>query len=349
MSIEVLYPGVAPVVSRVWPAARRGDVEVLQPAETASVVPPAILNGGLDRVSGTGELSSLEDHMAMAVAEQATHAPVLRRWLQNALIHRKGYSTFFEKRKYAPRTLLERLELPHASLPRVRYAMNYCSWRFFGHWMTDAVPTAMIDDHGNSELWLSHPPSWMHCRTYEALFGLEPIRDDVVVARELVTYQDFGQGSHRRARYDRMREILRNRYGDTPDAECVYIRRGESGVRRTISNEDALLEDLTRRGWAVIDIAETDVDTIQSKLTGCRVVASIDGSHLDHAHVSVERGGVMMIMLPHDQFTVRHLGLCRANRVNCGFLVIEGNAREGYHVDIDEFLATVDLAARGPY
>ena len=349
MSFEVLYPTVAPVVSRVWPLVREGDVEVLQPEEIEAVVPPAILSGGLDRVSGAGAYSVLAEHMATAVADRVTHAAVLRKRTENALVYQKGYSTLYAKTKFAPRSLLERLALPSATVSRLRYPLTFCAWKFFGHWLLDAIPTTMIDAHDGSDAWLPSPSSWAHCEAYKELFGVDAVQHRVVVANELVTYQDFGQGSHKRARYRRLREILSERYAKPDPAECVYMRRGNTGVRRTIANEDRLLEELVRRGWTVLDIAGASVDDIQSVLVGARVVASIDGSHIRHAHLSIARGGVMMVMVPHDQFTTIHLGLCRANRVNCGFLVVEGNAEDGYQVDIDEFLSTVDLAAKGPY
>ena len=339
-------PLAAPFLRRLM-SPDQPDEETLQPEETQSVRPPALLPGMLDRVTGTDEHSDLSYHMGVATASVVTHVPVLRRTYRNAIARHSGFATWRKSERYGNALNMGQLAGAIQSVPKLRYCHNQVSWRYFGHWMSDALPAAHIDpDQG--QLWISPDPSWDHAYSYLNVFDLAPPDAPVFHAEELVVYQDFGQGSHKRARYATLRDKLQAQFGGADGPECVYLRRGASGDRRVVANDAALTDQLLARHWTVLDVTGATVDDLQQALCNARVVVGMEGSHLNHAQLSLRPQTCLIILVPHDRFTTIHIGRCNAKQISTGMVVLNGTQAEGYHADLDEILRTVDLADRGP-
>ena len=340
--INRLKPIVAPIIYRLM-GEKEPESDILQPSETEAVRPPVLLPGMLEKVTGTDEHSVLSFHLTACTETTVTHAPVYRSTYRNAFVRRSGYATWRRRERYDTDIgWSERGEAIQA-FRDVRYCHSYVSWRYFGHWLTDSIPSALIDPE-LGELWMPPGKDWGHAKDYLAVLDIPIIKNPLVFAERLTVYQDFGQGSHKRARYDDIRDRLHSRFGGSSKFECVYLRRGNTGVPRWIANEDRLVEELVRRNWLVLDIASATVEELQRALCNARIVMSIDGSHLDHAHLSLRSGAVMLILMPHDRFSSRQLGPCRAHGVTPALFVMEGSQQEGYIVDTDDVLKTVDMA-----
>ena len=335
------FPLTAPVLQRLL-GPDQPDTQVLQPAETVAVRPPAYLDEMLDRVTGTDEHSTIAYHVQVARETTVTHAPVLRHVWRKALVRRGGFATWRKHERYGRGFGLPDLVRPVAEVPVLRYCHGWVSWRYFGHWLTDSIPSALIEP-GTGALFMPHDPAWAHCPGYLQALSLPALPVRAALADQLVTYQDFGQGSHKVARYNRIRDQLQARFG-SPGETAVYLRRGRTGAPRWIANEESLIEALVARNWQVIDIDGTSVEAMQRALCPARIVVSIDGSHLDHAHLSLRPGSRMVVLVPQDRFTLRQVGLSRAHEVIPGFVVVNGSIHTGYHADLDEILRTLDLA-----
>jgi hypothetical protein len=337
-----LKPIFAPVRRRI-DSARAPDVEILQPEETEAVRPPALLPGMLERATATDEHSELSQHLTAARATVVTHTPVVRYTYRKALIRRSGFATRRHGEHYGSSPWAREPVGPTVHLPLVRYCHNIFSWRYFGHWLSDAIPSAVIDPERGA-LWMPPNPDWVHARGYIDALDLAIIGAAEVCADELIVYRDFCQGSHKQIRYSLIREKIRLKFASDISDECVFISRGPSGAKRNISNESALIEALILRNWRVIDSDKSSIKELQAALCNARVVVSIDGSHLDHAQLSCKSGAIIICLIPHDRFTMIHLNRCRAHGVRPGFVVLTGTIHDGYYVELDEVLRTIDLA-----
>ena len=330
------------MVSRLIGAGERG-VEVLQTEETEAVRPPAYLAGMLDRVTGTDEHSVVADHLTAARATEVTHAPVLRFTYRNALVRRSGFATWRKAERYGADRRMRELGSPLIGVPEMRYCHSYVSWRYFGHWLTDAALSALIEQDRGA-LWMPPHPDWGHATDYLGALDLSVVSAALVHANKLTVYQDFGQGSHKQARYAAIRERLHALFGGGDANDCIYLRRGQTGASRWIANEQVMVDALVARNWRVLDIGTASMGELQRGLCRARAVVSMEGSHIAHAQLSLRPGAVMVILMPPDRFTAVHVGLCRAHRVEPGLVVLTGTREQGYHADLDEVLRTVDLA-----
>ena len=337
-----LNPLIAPVLCRVQ-RGRGPEAQVIQPAETEAVRPPAMLPGMLDRVTGTDEHSVLAFHLEAVTQTQVTHAPVLRWTYRNALVRRSGFATAWHQERYGKSRNLAELAGPIAQVATLRYCYNYVIWRYFGHWLSDAIPSSLIDS-AQGELWMPPQAGSTHAADYLRALDLSVVAAPVVQADELIVYQDFGQGSHQRARNRIIRDRLHARFGGSEANHCLYIRRGTTGAPRSIVNETALLDELHRRNWQIVDVATASTAQLQRAVCRARVVVSMEGSHINHAHTVLRTGAVLVVLTPQDRFGSNQLGFSRAGGVTPGIVVLSGSQAQGYVVNVDEVLRTVDLA-----
>ena len=344
MSLVRLKPLAAPVFARLL-GTGHPDEQTIQASETEVVRPIGLIPGMLERVTRTDEHGELAYHLSRATATTITHAPVIRRIYRNALVQRTGFATWRRNERYGKTRIGGALTRPILEFPEVRYCHSYVSWLYFGHWLTDAIPSALIDPE-RGEIWMPPNASWGHAPHYAGVFGLSVIEAELVIASKLIVYQDFGQGSFKRARYAILREQLHARFGGGDTVDCVYIRRGTTGVARLITNELALLEQLTLRNWKVLDVAQATVEEMQRVLCKARIVVSIDGSHLAHAHLSLLPGCTMIVLVPHDRFVTVIADYCRAHDVLIGMVVLKGSLEEGYKANLEEILRTIDLTQK---
>lgn len=337
-----LYPFLAPINRRLFGDAVP-ETEVLQPAEPQDITPPAMLPGQLDRVTGTDEHSTLDFHLNAATETTIVHAPVLRHTYKNAIAHHSGFATRGYSERYGGYRELSDLAGKGAYVAQLRYCHDYVSWRYFGHWLQDSMPSAHIDPDLGA-LWMPHRLSWEHANHYLRALDLQTLDAPFITTDELVVYQDFGQGSHKSARYAQIKKKLNPQY-DVDDAQgCVFLKRGMTGAARPIANEDELAEQLVARNWRILDVETNTVQELRETLSQARVAVSIEGSQINHAHVSLKRGGVLVILMPQDRFTTTQLGRCRAHGITPAVVVLEGNKHDGYYADVDEILRTIDLA-----
>lgn len=332
---------------RVFGPASWPKPDIIAPERFAPVIPPVMLPGQLDRIIGTDEHSTLDFHRISVLERESEHAPLLRWTIRHALVGRDGFVNSRTSEHYGDGIGRAALRAPLRRVDELRYCHDYVTWRYFGHWLMDAIPKALIDED-RGELWMPHRPEWMHADDFVAALGLRPLQDELVYADRLYVYQDFAQSPHKSARYAKMQSRLHAAFGSVPGTDRVYLMRGATGVARPVANEDALVNRLSALGWKICDVAKMPASDLHRAMHAAKVVVSIEGSHINHAHMALDPGSVLVFLTPADRFSTNQLGRCRANGVVPGIVVLTGNARSGYHADPDEILRTVDLALAAP-
>jgi hypothetical protein len=338
-----LFPFTQPVTHFVRGVVPKPAPTIITRTEIVPVSAPVMLPGQLDRVTGTDEHSTVDFHRTAATEHESEHAPVLRWTFKHALVGRNGFVSSTANEHYGSGLRRAALSAPLRRVDELRHCQDYVTWRYFGHWLMDAIPKALIDP-GVGELWMPHHPDWGHAADFVKALGLQPVEDELIFANRLYVYQDFAQGQHKSARYAWMRAKLHAAFDSRPGNDRVYLRRGATGAARLVVNEDALVDRLSTLGWKICDVGTLPVADLHKALHGANVVVSMEGSHINHAHLALEPGSALVMLTPADRFTTNQIGRCRANGITPGIVVANGTARTGYHVDPDEVLRTVDLA-----
>ena len=319
------------------------QLDILEPAATEPITPLAVLPGMLERVSaGVPGHSIAQDELAAARAPVLMHDPVVRYVMKDCLVH-PGAVEF--RGGFWPRTSARKDRLPRGRIGEIdnaSYCMRPVSARFFGHWLTDACPTALLASPGDT-IFLDARPDWPDTEHYARAFDLPTRGPEVVRVGRLCLFSDYSQGELKKQRYKELKQRLRSHLaGDLGNARPVYLRRGRSGKARLIANETELCERLDAVGFEVLDVASMSFTDRMSRLAAAPLVVSVDGSHLNHAIFAMDCRKAVVSLIPGDRFTMIHRGICHAVGLRFGCLVMPRQG-EGYVADVAEILKTVDL------
>ena len=339
------------LVNSALKAARRlrqlGDVavsrEVLQDEEVVEVTPPLQLPGDIDRVTnGVPGHSTAEEELQAATETRVTHAPVIRWEIADCLVHPGGIETAGAAWRHR-RPVLADLRGKQAALDRAAYTDNGASQMYFGHWLNDACPTALLARPGETVL-MGQNPAWSNVPDYLTGFGLGPHPGEHFRVKRLSFFDDFSQGSLKRERYAELRRRMDGHFrGPLDGPRKVYFRRGATGVSRAIANEAAVAAALRKLGYVTIDVAGAQVPDLMRVFRGAEHVVTIDGSHMSHIYFGMPAGGRVLSLIPGDRFTMLHTGYTRAFDLVFGFLVIDPG-QNGYSVDLERLAALIELA-----
>lgn len=319
------------------------DVAIMEPEETVSAIPAYFLKNQLEKVTATVHgFSTLADVIALATATKTTHAPVIRYTFKNCLVHGAGVevlgSSFRKKKLQSFNFLTDRLTV----LPRAVYCMSSVSHQFFGHWIRDACPQALLAQSGEAIL-MDVRPDWPHATDYVKAFSLAPMTGSLYHVETLTLYQDHAQGSSKKARINELRQRMARAFPRrSTSSQAVYFRRGQSGVVRAVVNEDEITSGLSRKGFDVFDIENSSVAEIYERTQGARVVVTMEGSHINHLYLSLSPGATLIVLVPADRFVMLHRGLAQANDHKFGFVVVDP-IDGGYQVNMNDLNATLDM------
>jgi hypothetical protein len=315
------------------------DVGVVQPEELQEVRSIVYLAGQMDKVTKGCMPHDLE--FLQLQPGPIRHPPVLRYTLRNCLVHSAGFDVpgfGYRIKRFAA----SRRTAPIKEFDSAIYTMTSYCHIYFAHWLNDACATALLQ-RPDEALFLEVRSDWNHARDYIKVFGYAPVQFDRAYVRELVCYQDYGQGSSKRQRYAVMRQSLEEGFpAAASPGKPVYLRRGNTGAARTIANEAQLEQELGRRGFEILDVATADLRTIYTVCRTATTVVSMEGSHMNHLSMSMRPGTNIIALIPGDRFTLIQAEYARANGLHFGFVVV-APTDEGYHVDADDLLRTIDV------
>lgn len=224
--------------------------------------------------------------------------------------------------------------------------MSLVSHTYFGHWLTDACPTALLASHPG-EVILDERPDWPDTAVYARAFGIKTQPCSPKRVSRLTLYSDFAQGMSKLNRYKELRLRLRGaeEVSENHPDRPVYFRRGSTGAARLIAREDVLCEYLAKEGFDIIDLSGESFWDRYRALAKASVLVTMDGSHVNHAYFAMQEGRSIISLSPADRFAMHERGVAAAFGFGYGSVVVRPSP-DGYIVDPEEILETVELALR---
>lgn len=312
----------------------------LAPAETFTPRPAYFLPNQLDRVTGWA-FASEHPRREMEGGHEIVHAPTRGFLLQDACLIDGVLYKGDACAHLQPRT---------SRWPQLRIetvidrAAVFCTPggnKYFGQWLMDDCATYPLACTEGIPVTTDHPVK-PHTLAYERWLGMKPSRLHGVFFREVVIFEDFGQNRHKHARFRAMGERLLSHVEAKPHPG-VFILRGHTGEPRVLHNERELAESLhVRRGFRILDPANTDVPTIVATCAGARTIVGIEGSGLIHGILVLPPGGSVLTLQPPNRFVTVYKHLTDRDHQHFGF-VVGAPKHEGFHIDPAEVERTLDL------
>jgi Glycosyltransferase 61 len=325
--------------------------EVLCPEETVTLRQAIFLPDQLDRITATTPGSTIEYEVATATSETAKTTPTIAYHIRDAaLVDGSLYHGRF-KSLIAARSLFK-LPAPSSEprhLETAGLVSSHLGSRYFGHWLVDDCTQYCIAEDNGEPLCLRGPIYPDQQKKYQTRLKQEWTPIDRAWIDHLVVYQEFYwrhvQDRLRRAQIITLRERARACLPSEGRRSLVYIRRGATGSRRIIQNEEELLDVLKQNGFMVLDVESDSLEHLLGVLANAKIVVSLEGSHAAHCVYSVPENSGLIILQPPDRFLSFHRGWSESAGVRFGF-VVGSLGEQGYHFSSSGVLRTIDLMLR---
>lgn len=338
-----------PVINKVlaWAGRQRSleeaavDVEEICAAEEGMSSPVFIADGDWNKVSGFAPGSSRELQLQRVVGGLLRHEATLRFSFRNVLATPAGFFTLGASLNRAGKIDFRTVLFgPIPTYPRGFYALPSIAMIYFGHWVNDALPSTLLC-RPDEVIYLPFNPGWSHAARYLELLEIDAVREHTVFFREMSFCVDIGQNENRRKRQRMIRRQIQRCFLPAETAG-VFIRRGTSGTRRYLKNENEIALRLSERGFSVCSSTDP-LDLILRATCGAKIVVSIEGSHISHALPSVADNAHFIIINPADQFNAVFNDYMPAfgGRMSTVVALPRG---DGYAVNIAALLDLIDRA-----
>ncbi len=320
--------------------------EILCPEEKETIRPAVALPGQIERVTGADAGTTKEREIEAATSTTFIHAPTIAYHVNEAALLDGSIYVGSYKHLVADKSLFGSAMHDTLHLGSSALTSSYLGAKYFGHWLFDDCIKYLLAKEFSEPLCLRRPASaFTHQNKYEVYFDQDWTPIDRAWIDHLVVFQDFSQNSLKRKRYKILRDRIQERFPSHGRRECIYLRRGRTGVPRAIENEDEILNAVVKQGFIVLDVLSDSLDHIIGTLVNAKVVISMEGSQIAHCVFAVPENSGLLMLQPPDRFLTVHRGWTGCLNVRFGF-VVGAIAGIGYSFSVSEILRTTDLMLR---
>ncbi len=321
------------------------ETAIWSPATTTVERPIIQLPDEVDRIVAFNRTVTREHFLERTRLIERTHPPTIARRYRDATI---AFGTVYAGHSfdtvYQTKRRLGWSGTPDALHDRL-LATAWTSEQYFGHWLLDGLSAELLAaEQGHRALGLARAP-WLQEPQYRALAGMTLERTALARVRDLWLVDDrpMNQG-----RIDRLRELRRRvRAGARggPAATAPVFLRRVGGAKRPLLNQDAVADDLARRGFTVLTPERESVGALVSALHGARLVVSVEGSALCHAVAAMADGGTLLAIQPPRRVDWIQKVWADAAGLRLAQTVADDRG-EGFEIGTDRLLRLCDLIDR---
>ena len=313
------------------------------PAERGLVPPAIFLENDLDKITAVMEDTTLEQEMARIRGGEIEHAATIAYSIADCeLLDGSLYKSSArlpltkQPQQLVGATVNEFIE--EAAL-----ASSYYGSFYFGHWLTDDLTLYLAAEPLAKPVIPARTP-YGHEQGYLDLLNIQAHAVTRARFGNLVIFDDFGQNAFKRQRYQELRTRLLNIAPATTGAR-VFIRRGQQGAARALTNATEIEHILQSQGFHILDPENSTVAEIVKTLSGARLVVGLEGSHMLHCiYTMAENGGICILQPPYRFNNVlKNYSDCLG--MTYGF--VTGRACDGgFAIDTSELLQVLDKIER---
>ncbi len=267
----------------------------------SSLAPPAIyLPDDLDRVKQVMEDTFFARELGRAKGGLTEHAASVAYQLTDVELYQGSLFKGAMRDPLVRRQDLQKDHSPSVHIPDAALASTYYGSFYFGHWMMDDLTMHLAAETTGSQITIVSKPIG-HQPEYRSLFGIESSLVTRAHFDSLVIFEDHGQNSFKRKRYNELRSRLWTAV-ESKGNERVFIRRS-GGVKRSLMNDEELESTLADHGFLIFDPMKCTARESVEQLLGAKLVVGVEGSHLNHALYTMAEGGALCVLQPPTRFT----------------------------------------------
>ena len=306
--------------------------DIICPEEEVSCPKAIYIDSHLDRIKGAPIYTSLEIENETLKQTSVIHAATVLYNIGPTTLFRGGLWT--DKREFVNMRLKDSDQRFRVDIEQAVLVDSDVSNHFFGHWLHDTVPATLIGHSGLQSLAF-RKPTYPHAIDYQNILDLSIIYGNQGKVKHLFLLRDFSQNSYKVKRYLQIRSNIIEKLNPIDcKYDGVYIARGTTGAKRTLSNEDALIQHLQGRGFDIVYPEQLTAEALIRRLWNAPVIVSVEGSALAHPIYSIALNGAYLVLQPPNRVNHTHKGMCDAMNRPYGFYVCQPtNDNESFYVD----------------
>ena len=189
---------------------------------------------------------------------------------------------------------------PGDRIPSGVMSCSYFGSLFFGHAIKDDIPLTLLAEQTGQAI-RSSAQLFAHQDAYLRMVRIESRPYDSVLVDRLTIFDDHNQSASRIQRTQEVRGRMRALFPG-PGHAGVFIDRKGTGDYRRLANEQQVVDLFVSRGFAVIDPDQMTAAEIQKLVSGARIVAGVEGSHLAHGMLSCADECTFLVLQPPTRF-----------------------------------------------
>jgi capsular polysaccharide biosynthesis protein len=216
---------------------------------------------------------------------------------------------------------------------------------FFGHWIMEDCAQQLLAESLGPEIIDIRRPLYKHEPGYRELLELRaPRQVECALVRKLTVIVDPGPTFNKRRRIAMLRERLRKNLGTLPAAtRGVYVARGATGVRRSLTNQDLLIARLRQRGFSVIEPEKLTSREVAAALASTTFMIGVDGSHIAPHVLSLPTGATVIEIHAANRFYPAHRLYLNAFGIKYAMLICPHRNEGEFEAKLDELERLLEL------
>lgn len=355
-----MFPPVGPIKFAVMRALRRSRESLADVTHVAWDHSPALdvklpsmilLEDGLEGViSGPdfGGGAIPRDHMlADAFRTVAPHGATRVHELRRATV--SGGVVYSRGGRYAlrPSGFAGSLRPVRKRLTDATLVSSLSGSNFFGHWLLEDCAQQLLAEQIGGEQVDIERPIYLQEPDYRELLDLrEPTQLGHAAVSTLRIIEDDGATASKIGRISQLKERLWSRIPSHERIPGVFVKRGQTGSRRQLLNEEAVITSLLSRGFQLVSPEDMAARDIARLLATSRVVVGVDGSHMFANPLAMHPGSCAMELHPANRFYPVQRVFLGPLGIHYSVLICENRDQNSFVADLDQLERLMDLCQR---
>lgn len=309
-------------------------------SERQHTSPAIYLANDLDKVTAVMADTSWEQEMQRIKGGEVEHAATLAYCISDCvLLDGSLYKGAVRQplTKQSPPFLTSNNVQP---IPQGVLASTFYGSLYFGHWITDDLTMYLAAEALGTPIQPARKP-YGHEPGYLNLLNIRPHNVTRAHFDNLTLLDDFSQNSYKYQRYQELRSRLQISSTTANPGGQIFIRRGQQGAARELTNAGQIEQVLQANGFEIIDPEQSTVREIVSTVLGARVVVGLEGSHMSHCFYTMAQNGGLCLLQPPFRFNNVLKNYTDCLGISYGF-VVGRETDGGFVIDPNELLKVID-------
>lgn len=303
------------------------NYDLIEERREIEVSQPIYLTDDLDRIIGSPFGITIQQEIDELSAQTYSSGPFYQYQLENILLLKNRI--YFDKYEYMLNPL-EKAKRFYNSKDMISYSeAAFSSMRistvFFGHWLHEEL---MLIDYlqGRGDI-VTTSPMTPQKEEIKGLFNLQFNATPYAHIRSANMFEGWQHSSIYVEVLKKYKEKISFFSSDKKKINrpsVVYLKRGESAAKRNLTNENELLDSLSKDYDIKAYVAEsTPIKQLYSEIYSADIILGVEGSQLAHGIIAGKPGAVLVCIQPPARFYNPFKNYCSDANIKYAFFVAE--------------------------